>query len=346
MLAKLRPLAMTHRAEGTSRLLAVLALLLSGPLAATPFVDSLFRFTETTHTYSTNAQTDVGTVSLLADVYTPDGVSGDLLPGILFVPGGGLGGTKDDSLPVGVAEGFARRGYVAAAIDYRNTSINIPANEAGPFDAANPTERRINAVISDTTAAVQWFRQNAAQWNMDPNRVILAGSSAGALVAMMVAYEELGPETEVAAVLDLWGSMGGTLNGPGGQNANLGDRTGLIDADDPALFMVHGTADTVVPFSLAQDIEARAQQEGLLHQLVAIDGAGHSPSTEFFAEPAPEPTYFQQAVNFMNGALGLSEVSIVPAPPPLVTLALALILVGSRGWNRPSRRRNAAGAAR
>ena len=49
----------------------------------------------------------------------------------------------------------------------------------------------------------------------------------------------------------------------------------IIDADDPPLIMIHGTADPTVPFSLAEAVEAQALSVGLIHEFYPLAGVGH-----------------------------------------------------------------------
>jgi acetyl esterase/lipase len=45
----------------------------------------------------------------------------------------------------------------------------------------------------DAQAAVRWLRANAATYRLDPSRIAIGGSSAGAITAMMVSYNAVDP---------------------------------------------------------------------------------------------------------------------------------------------------------
>jgi acetyl esterase len=80
----------------------------------------------------------------------------------LYVHGGGFRIlSKDTHWIMGLA--FARRGYVVFNISYRLAPRH-------PFPAA----------IEDVCAAFNWVSQHAELWGGDPNRIVLAGESAGA----------------------------------------------------------------------------------------------------------------------------------------------------------------------
>ena len=88
-------------------------------------------------------------------------------PLFIWIHGGGWrGGSKDN---VGRQfQDFITRGYSIASIEYRLSDHPWPAP------------------VADTKAAVRWLRANAAEYGLDPDRFVAAGSSAGGhLVAML-----------------------------------------------------------------------------------------------------------------------------------------------------------------
>lgn len=98
----------------------------------------------------------------------PDG--GSVRPGIAFAHGGGwLEGSLDshDRLCRALCNGT---GAVVAAIDYR----------LGP-------EHPFPAAVEDCVAAARWLRGAAAELDVDPDRLALAGDSAGANLMAVVA---------------------------------------------------------------------------------------------------------------------------------------------------------------
>jgi acetyl esterase/lipase len=49
-------------------------------------------------------------------------------------------------------------------------------------------EVQLNEMVGDAKRAVAWMKQNAEKYGVDPHKVVLAGGSAGAHVAMLAAY--------------------------------------------------------------------------------------------------------------------------------------------------------------
>ncbi len=105
------------------------------------------------------------------DVWRPvDRASKGPLPAVLYVHGGGFRILSKSTHWV-MALVFARRGYVVFNIDYRLA----PAH---PFPAA----------LEDACAAYAWVCAHAAEYGADPERLVLAGESAGGnLVASLAA---------------------------------------------------------------------------------------------------------------------------------------------------------------
>src|SRR5450432_2620289 len=112
---------------------------------------------------------------------TPDGVApkGDLyLPAgggphaaLIFIHGGGFRGGSKSGYQVSWGPYLAARGYVAFAIDYRLSS---------------PTQASWPQALLDCKAAIQYLRGDAKELGIDPERIGVAGDSAGgALTAML-----------------------------------------------------------------------------------------------------------------------------------------------------------------
>ncbi|MDA0364654.1 MAG: alpha/beta hydrolase [Chloroflexi bacterium] len=89
---------------------------------------------------------------LHADVFTPPGGASAGAPGVVIVHGGGWReGDRSQLRSYGIQ--LARRGFVAAAIEYR-----LLAEAPWP------------AQIHDVKAAIRWMRANAPSLGIDPER--------------------------------------------------------------------------------------------------------------------------------------------------------------------------------
>lgn len=264
------------------RWLVVFTLVLSAASAqAQLFLDDQFTVSVTNDiVYGTGAvqNPSPGFKNLLLDLYEPAGAGVPALkPGFVLIHGGGfVSGDKSNGTMVAIANQFARRGYVCVSINYRLQGDDPPT----PGDT--PIERAIVAAIEDAGKAVQWMRNNAATYGIDINRIALGGGSAGAITSLFLGYGEYGDDVAVQAIMDLWGGLYGMES--------------IVDANDPPVFIVHGTNDAVVPYQLSLDLVARLDDVGLDYEFYPIAGAGHGVSLNTVVDGQ---TLMQRLIQFM-----------------------------------------------
>lgn len=111
----------------------------------------------------------------LLDVYYPEGTEG-VLPTIVSIHGGGyVYGSKEIYRRYGMD--LARRGFSFVNFNYRLAP-----------------KWHFPAPLEDTAAVMAWIRVNAAQYHLDPDRIILVGDSAGAQLASQYAAMTTNPE--------------------------------------------------------------------------------------------------------------------------------------------------------
>lgn len=206
------------------------------------------------------------TVTLRADVYSPVGDAVAARPFVIFVHGGSFrAGSKTSAELVDQAQSLARRGYVVASISYR----------LGPtVGCVVPGAECVVAIIQareDAQAAVRFFRSNAAQYGIDPERIAIAGTSAGAITALNVGY---GAELPGATVDGISAEVGAAISLSGAALPS-----GAIDTLDAPALLFHGTADPLVPYGWATATVDTAQTAGLTAYLVTWVDAGHVPYT-------------------------------------------------------------------
>jgi len=150
---------------------------------------------------------------------------------------------------------FAARGYACFSINYRLVPDDPPGS------AQDQYARTVFAAVEDAHRATQWILANAGRYDIDPSRLFIGGSSAGAVTSMLLAYNPEIKSPRFRAVADMWGTMGG--------------RVGWIKKGGPALVIMHGKEDETITVSAAEQIDARARQIGLPHETFLIDGMGH-----------------------------------------------------------------------
>lgn len=128
-------------------------------------------------------------------------------PAVIWIHGGGFafGADAMHGLAVGVGADYAKRGYVGFSLEYRMNTTLVPSGNSSPAlcqwvqDNENPNDptwlahfetckNNVQAATRDALAAVRYLRANAATYGIDPDRIAVAGFSAGAVTAMGTAY--------------------------------------------------------------------------------------------------------------------------------------------------------------
>ena len=193
-------------------------------------------------------------IDLDMDMYFPSNDNVTNRP-VIVVTHGGAFFSGDNNLDdvVALSISAAKRGYVVANINYR-LGLNILDGSTG--------ERAVYRGIQDGSAAIRYLREFHDEYAIDPEKVFMWGTSAGAFISLHLAYTDDNDRPQ-----STYGSFGipdlGCLDCAGNsynQNSRpnaivscwgaIGD-LGWIDGDDyvPSL-MFHGTADLIVPFGV------------------------------------------------------------------------------------------------
>lgn len=212
--------------------------------------------------YGQSVDRDGDLVDLRLDVVEPAGDRSTGRPAVIVVHGGGFTTGNRGEIRF-LADDLAKRGYVAVTIDYR-------LRRGEYFSLASPTPSAAGAITDarhDAQTAVRWLKANAASYRVDPTKVAIAGYSAGAITALGVAFRSDDPGDGG------WGNQSSrvcTAVSLSGMAAEGG-----IDPSDPPVTLLHGTADEIVPFALAQVTAAATAANGRPANVVVYPGVGH-----------------------------------------------------------------------
>jgi acetyl esterase/lipase len=187
------------------------------------------------------------------DIYVPDGRLGPV-PVILFFYGGGfMAGRKSEYRLVGGT--LAREGFVVAVADYRI----LP-------------EARFPDFLEDGARAFAAVRRIAGQYGGDPNRIFIAGHSAGAYITAMLASDPRWLQQEgvgldaVRGAIPIAGSYGaGRVTHPAfaGRAPEEVRPVYFVNGKRPPMMFASGGKDTVI---------ANDGRAGLLETLRAHGG--------------------------------------------------------------------------
>ena len=188
------------------------------------------------------------TCDLYLDLYRPTKGSettynGKTKPTIIFMFGGGFtSGVRDNPRYQIWFKQMNDLGYGVISIDYR---LGLKGTDKVGVAQVNVLDKAIHIAVEDLFSATNFIIDNAEQLGVDPNNLVISGSSAGAISVMQAEYE-LANRTSWAEVLPADFRYAGVMSFAGA----ILSREGKVDYKrEPApTMMLHGTADKVVPY--------------------------------------------------------------------------------------------------
>lgn len=188
------------------------------------------------------------TCDLFMDVYDPAAGSRTSLDGIekptiIFMFGGGfIRGTRDDESYNGWFRTMTENGYRVISIDYR---LGLKGSNKVGVAQVNVLDKAIHMAVEDLFSATDFIIENAEQLGVDPENIVISGSSAGAITVMQAEYE-IANRTSWASVLPAGFNFAGVMSFSGA----ILSREGKVDFKSTPcpVMMLHGTSDELVPY--------------------------------------------------------------------------------------------------
>lgn len=217
------------------------------------------------------------------DVYRPDSVDNGK-PVVVFLYGGSWKRGKRENYRF-AGQAFASRGYVTVIPDYRTYP-----------------EVRFPAFVQDSAAAVAWVRKNISRFGGDPNRIVLAGHSAGAHIAALLAYDKrylADADVPMTSIAGLVGLAGPYYFDPLKYVSLRGIFETVTDPDEarPVTFvkpgqasslLIHGKDDTTVWPENSAELTKKLKEARVPVQYVELEDVGHIGILLEVAEPFQE----------------------------------------------------------
>src|SRR5262249_37383133 len=212
-------------------------------------------------------------------------------PVVIFIHGGGwVQGTKEGSMIRGVLP-YVAMGYSVVNVEYRLPHVSLAP-----------------AAIEDCRCALRWVIAHAKDYNLDVNRIVVAGESAGGHLALTTGMIPASAgfdrmcftttEPRVAAIVDFFGitDIADLLDGANKKRfpeswpytvqwlgtqpnraeiAKAAAPLTYVRAGVPPTIAIHGDADPLVPYAHSTRLLDGLQKAGVAHELVTIPGGGH-----------------------------------------------------------------------
>ena len=231
------------------------------------------------------------------DVAFPRKTDGPV-PAVIYIHGGGwIGGSKGiamlQTLP------YLEMGWAAVSVEYRMARVS-------PAPAA----------VEDCRCALRWVVRNAKRYNIDPERLVVTGESAGGHLSLMTGMlteaagldnncpsqgpnqgPAAGPEPHVAAIVDWYGitDVADLLDGPNrkayavqwlGSAPNREEIARRVSPltyvrkDLPPIMSIQGDADPIVPYSHSVRLKEALDKAGVPNELFTVPGGSHGGFTK------------------------------------------------------------------
>jgi len=212
-------------------------------------------------------------------------------PLIVWIHGGAWRSGSKNEMPL---TDLVRDGCAAASVEYRlSTAAKFPAQ------------------VHDIKAAIRFLRSHARELQINADKIIVAGSSAGGHLAALVGVtngnsdlegdvaNERGQSSSVQGIISFFGGSNLTtilaqstphgldvrvpalellLGGQPEQKAELARLASPVfhvDKNDPPLLLFHGDQDPQMPVNQALELNGKYQEAGCKVRLEIVHGAGH-----------------------------------------------------------------------
>lgn len=263
--------------------------------------------------------TRIGDAKLALDAYLPT-PAGKPTPCIVWVHGGGFVSGDKSGYPHVLLNPILESGFAMISLNYRIAPRH-------PFPAC----------VDDVEAGIAFIKARAAEFRVDPEKLVLMGESAGGLIVSVVGGRAK-RENWVAGVISLFGEhdlitrvqenpcimdgraepipAGGCLS-PGlkallnitsaspSSMSIIRDASAVtyVKADMPPYLLIHGTREFHVPYEQAVSMHDRMKRAGADCTLISILGGSHG--TGGWEKLPQAREYKEQTKDWLKKTLGL-----------------------------------------
>jgi acetyl esterase len=251
---------------------------------------------------------------LLMDVSVPEGKGP--FPAVIIVHGGGwIGGDRQFSVEP-LFTPLAHAGFAWFSISYRLATDLL----------------QFGVAVDDVQSAIGFVRKNATKYNVDPQRIAVLGESAGAHLAALAVERSPGlvaavvamyPPTDLVAlaknVRAIPESVRQMVRAAGMEELILGYLREMSPIEHigpglPPFLLIHGTADTVVPYDQSERMLHKLRAVGNRAELITVTGGGHG--LRGWERSREHASYRQAMLDWLQRALNEPMVSVPASSSP------------------------------
>ena len=249
------------------------------------------------------------TCDLFMDVYDPVEIPGDTLqrPTILYVFGGGfITGRRDDPYVLPWFNRLNENGYRVVSADYRLglKGVEMKFDLGHLIQSARFTKKAVDMGVEDVFASVRYLCDHADELGVDPSNIVIAGSSAGAMISLSCELEACN-RTVRAEILPEGFHFAGVMSFAGAIMSDSG-KPEYNRTPCPQL-LIHGTKDGAVMydkmgfgrwgmFGSSYLVEKVLQPAGYEYQIYRYVGHTHDMAANMMANWPEEKRFLEVSV--------------------------------------------------
>ena len=222
---------------------------------------------------------------LCLDVYKPVIPRADKAAVLMAFGGGFFSGERNNDQMKRWASALIEHGFTVISIDYRLgfKDSALVASHSRLLKLPDLFMNCIDIAVQDCAAAVAWVCSNAGMLDIDPSKLILTGSSAGAITILQLDYYRANSMSG-ASVLPAGWKPAAVIPYSGGVMCR---DSKLKYATDPApTMLLHGTKDRIVtykslglPFGRkmhgGKKMDKALNRQDIPHWFIRFEGIGH-----------------------------------------------------------------------
>ena len=229
--------------------------------------------------------------TLYLDVHKPAVARADKASVLAVFGGGFVVGKRDDKYQTALADSLVKRGFTVISIDYRLGLKDQAKLEEykGFFNIDNLFQYCIEIATEDCAEAVNWVVTHAEEIDIDPSKITLTGSSAGAITVLQLDYCRANGLPQASALPEGW-KPAAVIPYAGGIMCRKRDLK--YDTDPAPTMLMHGTKDKIVnfkgfglPFSPklygSKTLDRRMKKQDIPHWFIRFEGIGHEVASWF-----------------------------------------------------------------